>query len=85
MFYAAINTHSNESSMGFHRTWSVIGFQTKANRDKHVKDSNCLATKAITAKQVSKYGGKIGEIHLHEETVAQNNAICKAAEAYWNN
>lgn len=66
MYYAAINTHATETSIGFANTWGVIGFSTKAMRDAYVQRATDQATQAITAKEVAKYDAKIGEVDYYD-------------------
>lgn len=62
MYYAAKNSYSNETSIGFWNTWYVVGFATKAARDAHVKKCPELATRAIKSNEIKKYDGKQGQI-----------------------
>lgn len=57
MYYVAINQYASETSMGFANTWQVAGFATKLERDQYVNKATDLATKAIKAKEVNRYGG----------------------------
>lgn len=61
MYYVAINNYSTETSIGFYNTWYVLGFATKSARDAHVQNCPKLATKAIKASEIKKYGGKHGQ------------------------
>ena len=74
MFYAVINSYATETSVGFTNTWSVIGFEVKAMRDKFVKDATDLATRVCKVPEFGKYNAKRGQVdwidadgfkHLH--------------------
>lgn len=74
MFYAAINSYATETSIGFANTWSVIGFEVKAMRDRYVKNATDLATRVCKVSDFGKYNAKIGQVdwidadgfkHLH--------------------
>ena len=56
-FYAAKNTYATNTNIGFVNTWYVAKFATKAQRDAHVEWATDLATKAISSKEIRKYGG----------------------------
>jgi hypothetical protein len=66
MFYAAINSRSTETSVGFANTWGVIGFATKTMRDAYVARATDLATKSITSKEVGKYDARLGQISYYD-------------------
>lgn len=57
MYYAATNSYSTDTSVGFCNTWFCISFPTRAARDEYVRQCPKLATKAIKASEVRKYGG----------------------------
>jgi hypothetical protein len=74
MFYAATNSYATETSIGFVNTWSVVGFEAKAMRDKFVKDATDLATRVCKVSEFGKYNAKRGQLdfidaegfkHLH--------------------
>ena len=74
MYYAAINSYSTVTSVGFNNTWSVIGFATKATRDAYVMAATDLATRQISSAEIKKYGGKRGEItHYDASGVKQTH------------
>lgn len=66
MYYAAINSRATETSIGFANTWGVLGFATRQMRDAYVKRATDMATRAITSKEVSIYGAKIGQIDHYD-------------------
>jgi len=57
MFYIAKNSYSNPTNIGFSNTWFVVGFTSRVARDAYVFKCPNLATKAITASEIRKYGG----------------------------
>jgi hypothetical protein len=67
MYYAAKNNYANETSVGFSNKWYVIGFATKLQRDAHVQCASDMATKSISCKDVSKFGGKLKEISFFDK------------------
>lgn len=66
MFYAAVNSHATDTSIGFANTWGVIGFATKTMRDAYVARATDLATKSITSKEVGKYDARLGQISYYD-------------------
>lgn len=54
-YFAAINSYSSESSVGFANTWSVLVFNSKTKRDEYVSQADDMATRAITKKQIKDY------------------------------
>jgi hypothetical protein len=78
MYYAAVNAYSSETSVGFANTWGVIGFATKSARDEYVDGAKDRATRSITSKEVTKYGGKIGQVELFQPIDH------KAVAEYWD-
>ena len=66
MFYAAVNSHATETSIGFSNTWGVLGFATRQMRDAYVKHAKDLATKAITSNEIRTYGGKPGQVSFYD-------------------
>lgn len=67
MYYAAVNSYANETSVGFANTWSVIGFATRATRDAYVEIATDMATRAISAAEMRKYGAKPGQVSHYTE------------------
>lgn len=55
MFYAAINSYSSETSIGFTNTWEVLAFESKVDRDNYVANSNDLATRSIYRHEIGRY------------------------------
>ena len=55
MYYAAINTYSTETSVGFANTWGVLVFRDRTARDTYVAEDTRIATKAISRKDVPYY------------------------------
>ena len=66
MFYIAKNSYSNPTSIGFSNTWYVVGFPSRAARDTHVFECPNLATKAITASEIRKYGGSPKKVNYFD-------------------
>lgn len=66
MFYAAVNSYATETSIGFANTWGVLGFATRQMRDAYVRQANDLATRSITSKEISAYGGRHGQISYYD-------------------
>lgn len=66
MFYAEVNSHATDTSIGFANTWGVIGFATKTMRDAYVARATDLATKSITSKEVGKYDARLGQINYYD-------------------
>lgn len=58
-YYAATNSHSTSSSMGFANTWNVMVFSSKSSRDDYVDNSHDLATRAIRRDEVTKYASNL--------------------------
>lgn len=67
MYYAAINSYSTDTSVGFANTWAVIGFATKAMRDAYVERATDLATRAIKAAEIREYDGKPGQVPHYDQ------------------
>lgn len=55
MKFAANNTYSTESSLGFSNTWYVLAFENAVYRDAYINNSSDLAARAITKKEISQY------------------------------
>jgi hypothetical protein len=68
MYYAAINSYANATSVGFANTWGVLGFASRKMRDAYVKRATDMATCAITSKDVRKYGARLGQIDHYDAT-----------------
>ena len=68
MYYAAVNSYATETSRGFCNTWSVIGFELRATRDAYVQRATDLATTAIKAAEIRRFGGKRGEVNFFDAT-----------------
>lgn len=67
MFYAAKNLYSSPTNIGFCNTWIVIGFPTRTSRDAFVQKCPNLATRAITANDIKKFGGKPKRINFYDK------------------
>lgn len=87
MFYAAINSYSSETSVGFANTWGVIGFEKRQQRDEYVSEANDLATQAISASEIRKYDSKPGHVsyydaggNMHRYMGSEFGAPCFAIE-----
>lgn len=55
MYYAADNFYASPTTVGFANTWFVSGFATRAARDAYVADSDGMAARAITRRELRKY------------------------------
>ena len=71
MFYAATNSYSTKTSIGFCNTWGVIGFATRAMRDAYVRRATDLATRAIKASEIKTYDGRPGQVSFCDESGAE--------------
>jgi SRSO17 transposase len=54
-YYAADNSYSDSTSIGFSNTWSVLVFNSRKARDAYVSDSPRLATRSIRKNEVTNY------------------------------
>jgi len=82
MFYLAKNYYSTPTSIGFANTWYVVGFPTRAARDAHVLKCPNLATQAIKANDLRKFGGcpkKVNYFDKHGQYFVYmgNREFCK--------
>lgn len=68
MYYAAVNSHATETSIGFTNTWGVIGFATRQTRDAYVHRATDLATRITTTAEFKKYGAKRGQVSYYDKT-----------------
>jgi hypothetical protein len=50
-YYAAVNGYSTQTSVGFCNTWSAIKFDSRDHRDLFVRESDALATRAVTVQE----------------------------------
>ena len=66
MFYIVKNSYSTPTSIGFSNTWYVVGFPSRAARDAHVFECPNLATKAIRASEIRKYGGSPKKVNYFD-------------------
>lgn len=55
MHYAAINSYSSPTDVGFDNTWYVYAFETKKHRDLFVANASDMATRAIKRNKVITY------------------------------
>ena len=54
-YFAATNSYSSETSIGFANTWSVYVFDSKAKRDQYVSQATDISTRAICKKEIKNY------------------------------
>ena len=66
MFYIVKNSYSTPTSIGFSNTWYVVGFPSRAARHAHVFECPNLATKAIRASEIRKYGGSPKKVNYFD-------------------
>ena len=60
MFYAADNSYSSETDIGFVNTWYVLAFETRRTRDEYVNTAPGMAARSIKRNEVVRYAAMGG-------------------------
>lgn len=66
MYYVAKNHYASQNSVGYGNAWYVIAFATKKARDAHVINSDDMATRPISSKQLKMYSAAPGKVSYYD-------------------